>query len=126
MVLIYELEQCICLRDGDGSEIIWKRAQLLYYFLQVFVSLSHNIYVSDVLDSIGYMIMLYPSCIIISHVGPSIWLPACEVSQIQIRHTISSNKLVDNVGNLHMLFVYSHKCQAGKGNPSIGVRVFSI
>ena len=30
--------------------------------------------------SIGYMIMLYPSCIIISHIGPSIWLPACEVS----------------------------------------------
>ncbi|KAJ5994417.1 Major facilitator superfamily domain general substrate transporter [Penicillium sp. IBT 35674x] len=29
--------------------------------------------------NIGYMIMLYPSCIIISHVGPSIWLPACEV-----------------------------------------------
>lgn len=32
------------------------------------------------LDSIGYMIMLYPSCIIVSHVGPSIWLPTCEVS----------------------------------------------
>ncbi|CAG8110034.1 unnamed protein product [Penicillium salamii] len=31
------------------------------------------------LDSIGYMIMLYPSCIIVSHVGPSIWLPTCEV-----------------------------------------------
>ncbi|KAJ5526216.1 hypothetical protein N7494_012866 [Penicillium frequentans] len=29
--------------------------------------------------NIGYMIMLYPSCIIISHVGPSIWLPACEI-----------------------------------------------
>ncbi|KAJ5312794.1 hypothetical protein N7508_003624 [Penicillium antarcticum] len=29
--------------------------------------------------NIGYMIMLYPSCIIISHAGPSIWLPACEV-----------------------------------------------
>ncbi|RAK95822.1 MFS general substrate transporter [Aspergillus ibericus CBS 121593] len=29
--------------------------------------------------NIGYMIMLYPSCIIISHVGPSVWLPACEV-----------------------------------------------
>ncbi|PYH91853.1 MFS general substrate transporter [Aspergillus ellipticus CBS 707.79] len=28
---------------------------------------------------IGYMIMLYPSCIIISHVGPSIWLPTCEI-----------------------------------------------
>ncbi|QQK40560.1 Sucrose/H+ symporter, plant [Penicillium digitatum] len=29
--------------------------------------------------NIGYMIMLYPSCIIISHIGPSIWLPTCEV-----------------------------------------------
>ncbi|OOF96847.1 hypothetical protein ASPCADRAFT_396346 [Aspergillus carbonarius ITEM 5010] len=29
--------------------------------------------------NIGYMVMLYPSCIIISHVGPSVWLPACEV-----------------------------------------------
>ncbi|OHX00474.1 major facilitator superfamily transporter [Colletotrichum incanum] len=29
--------------------------------------------------NIGYMIMLYPSCIIISHFGPSRWLPACEL-----------------------------------------------
>ncbi|PWY67123.1 MFS general substrate transporter [Aspergillus sclerotioniger CBS 115572] len=29
--------------------------------------------------NIGYMVMLYPSCIIISHVGPSVWLPTCEV-----------------------------------------------
>lgn len=40
--------------------------------------------------SIGYMIMLYPSCIIISHFGPSKWLPACEVScspfSTQYRH----------------------------------------
>lgn len=34
-------------------------------------------------NSIGYMIMLYPSCIIISHIGPSIWLPTCEVSKNQ-------------------------------------------
>ncbi|PYH41586.1 MFS general substrate transporter [Aspergillus saccharolyticus JOP 1030-1] len=29
--------------------------------------------------NIGYMVMLYPSCIIISHIGPAIWLPTCEV-----------------------------------------------
>ncbi|KAK2024917.1 major facilitator superfamily transporter [Colletotrichum zoysiae] len=29
--------------------------------------------------NIGYMIMLYPSCIVISHFGPSRWLPACEL-----------------------------------------------
>ncbi|KAI5359983.1 putative major facilitator superfamily, MFS transporter superfamily [Septoria linicola] len=29
--------------------------------------------------NIGYMIMLYPSCIIIPHFGPHKWLPACEV-----------------------------------------------
>ncbi|KAF6804408.1 major facilitator superfamily transporter [Colletotrichum sojae] len=29
--------------------------------------------------NIGYMIMLYPSCIIISHFGPSKWLPGCEL-----------------------------------------------
>ncbi|PMD33348.1 MFS general substrate transporter [Hyaloscypha variabilis F] len=28
--------------------------------------------------NIGYMIMLYPSCIIISHIGPSVWLPTLE------------------------------------------------
>lgn len=28
---------------------------------------------------IGYMVMLYPSCILISHIGPSKWLPSCEV-----------------------------------------------
>ncbi|KAF2119050.1 major facilitator superfamily transporter [Lophiotrema nucula] len=29
--------------------------------------------------NIGYMIMLWPSCVLISHIGPSKWLPACEV-----------------------------------------------
>lgn len=29
--------------------------------------------------NIGYMVMLYPSCIIVSHFGPSQWLPACEL-----------------------------------------------
>ncbi|KAL2844577.1 major facilitator superfamily domain-containing protein [Aspergillus pseudoustus] len=29
--------------------------------------------------NIGYMVMLFPSCILISYFGPSIWLPACEV-----------------------------------------------
>ncbi|KAJ4299366.1 hypothetical protein N0V90_004611 [Kalmusia sp. IMI 367209] len=29
--------------------------------------------------NIGYMVMLYLSCIIISHFGPSRWLPACEL-----------------------------------------------
>jgi sugar phosphate permease len=29
--------------------------------------------------NIGYMVMLYPSCIIISHIGPEKWLPVCEV-----------------------------------------------
>ncbi|KAL4946313.1 hypothetical protein BDV06DRAFT_234655 [Aspergillus oleicola] len=29
--------------------------------------------------NIGYMVMLFPSCILISYIGPSIWLPTCEV-----------------------------------------------
>ncbi|KAF3008528.1 hypothetical protein E8E13_006219 [Curvularia kusanoi] len=29
--------------------------------------------------NIGYMVMLYPSCIIVSHIGPSKWLPTCEL-----------------------------------------------
>ncbi|CAG9950431.1 unnamed protein product [Clonostachys rosea f. rosea IK726] len=29
--------------------------------------------------NIGYMIMLFPSCILISHIGPAIWLPSCEL-----------------------------------------------
>ncbi|RDW72814.1 hypothetical protein BP6252_06721 [Coleophoma cylindrospora] len=28
--------------------------------------------------NIGYMVMLYISCITISYIGPSVWLPACE------------------------------------------------
>ncbi|KAL4929009.1 major facilitator superfamily domain-containing protein [Aspergillus undulatus] len=32
--------------------------------------------------NIGYMIMLFPSCILVSYIGPSIWLPACEVSEV--------------------------------------------
>ncbi|KAH8702231.1 major facilitator superfamily domain-containing protein [Talaromyces proteolyticus] len=31
------------------------------------------------LFSAGYIIMLYPSCVIISHFGPSKWLPTCEL-----------------------------------------------
>ncbi|KAH6891283.1 major facilitator superfamily domain-containing protein [Thelonectria olida] len=33
--------------------------------------------------NIGYMIMLYPSCVLISYIGPSRWLPACEVFGIR-------------------------------------------
>ncbi|EXJ81390.1 hypothetical protein A1O3_07681 [Capronia epimyces CBS 606.96] len=29
--------------------------------------------------NIGYMVMLYPSCITVSYFGPSVWLPSCEV-----------------------------------------------
>ncbi|KAL4904226.1 hypothetical protein BDW74DRAFT_179313 [Aspergillus multicolor] len=29
--------------------------------------------------NIGYMVMLFPSCILVSYIGPSVWLPACEV-----------------------------------------------
>ncbi|KAL3436391.1 major facilitator superfamily domain-containing protein [Aspergillus tetrazonus] len=29
--------------------------------------------------NIGYVVMLFPSCILVSYIGPSIWLPACEV-----------------------------------------------
>ncbi|KAL4759702.1 major facilitator superfamily domain-containing protein [Aspergillus foveolatus] len=29
--------------------------------------------------NIGYMVMLFPSCILVSYIGPSIWLPACEI-----------------------------------------------
>ncbi|KAL4745050.1 hypothetical protein BDW72DRAFT_199017 [Aspergillus terricola var. indicus] len=29
--------------------------------------------------NIGYMVMLFPSCVLVSYIGPSIWLPACEV-----------------------------------------------
>ncbi|KAL1852413.1 hypothetical protein Daus18300_012172 [Diaporthe australafricana] len=29
--------------------------------------------------NVGYIIMLWPSCIIVSHIGPSQWLPACEI-----------------------------------------------
>lgn len=57
------------------------------FFKYVFSFLQH-IAIPDALNSIGYMIMLYPSCIIISHVGPSIWLPACEVSQTRIVYWI--------------------------------------
>jgi hypothetical protein len=46
--------------------------------------------------SIGYMIMLYPSCIIISHIGPSVWLPAMEVS-LELFLALHLGWLVNNV-----------------------------
>lgn len=62
------------------------------------------------------MIMLFPSCIIISHVGPSVWLPACEVSG---NHTVLSrlNALTDllgDLGHLDLLFIHGHQREAGK------------
>lgn len=63
------------------------------------------------------MIMLYPSCIIISHVGPSIWLPACEVSEQYFSKVCLSETLTACLGHLgyfDLLFIYSHECKAGK------------
>src|SRR3954447_8943177 len=67
-------------------------------------------------NSIGYMIMLYPSCIIISHIGPSIWLPACEVSE---RHAAISRlnfliALPGNLGRVDLLSIYGHQRKTGK------------
>jgi ACS family pantothenate transporter-like MFS transporter len=50
------------------------------YFKCVLTAFSFSNLVAERSHSIGYMIMLYPSCIIISHIGPSVWLPAMEVS----------------------------------------------
>ncbi|CAG8139322.1 unnamed protein product [Penicillium salamii] len=58
------------------------------------------------LDSIGYMIMLYPSCIIVSHVGPSIWLPTCEVIWGVLTcclSTVSNEKQVNTTSSLNRL-----------------------
>lgn len=41
--------------------------------------------------SIGYMIMLFPSCILVSYIGPSIWLPMCEVNSLDTLHLIFYN-----------------------------------
>jgi hypothetical protein len=71
------------------------------------------------------MIMLYPSCIIISHVGPSIWLPACEVSRILFDLLVSrkpDKKLPGNLGYTDLLFIHGHRRETGKNhqlaNPS--------
>lgn len=60
--------------------------------------------------------MLFPSCIIISHVGPSVWLPACEVSG---NHTALSRlnaltDLIGGLGHLDLLFIHGHRREAGK------------
>ncbi|KAJ5508489.1 hypothetical protein N7527_010632 [Penicillium freii] len=47
--------------------------------------------------NIGYMIMLYPSCIIISHIGPSIWLPTCEFSQWYLPHEMALRMSLYNI-----------------------------
>jgi hypothetical protein len=40
--------------------------------------------------------MLFPSCILVSYIGPSIWLPACEVIRLTI-HLLSINLTVEQV-----------------------------
>lgn len=75
-----QTEQCICLWDEGGLESIWKPAQLLYYIFQV--SLLWYPQHQDAMltqGSIGYIVMLYISCFVVSHIGPSVWLPGCEV-----------------------------------------------
>lgn len=51
------------------------------------------------------MIMLYPSCIIISHIGPSIWLPTCEVSKNQFLLFRNADKVFRLFG-VYWLVVY--------------------
>lgn len=58
------------------------------------------------------MIMLYPSCIIISHIGPSVWLPTCEVSKNQFilpRYSETLTKLLDHLGYIDLLFIHGHQ-----------------
>ena len=72
--------------------------------------------------SIGYIIMLWPSCIIISHIGPSKWLPACEVRKktpIMPLSMDSSNIRAGYLGNVDMLSIGSHQPQSGLDNLSI-------
>lgn len=69
--------------------------------------------------------MLYPSSVVISYIGPSIWLPCCEVStkapSVRPRdHLVAYNKeyplirSIDHVGNLHCLSFDRHNASTGK------------
>ncbi|RAH67697.1 MFS general substrate transporter [Aspergillus aculeatinus CBS 121060] len=101
---VTELEQHdICLVDSDAEKaLVWRLDAVFlvvgflgYAFKYLDQTNISNAYVSGMQTdlklygnelnyfttffNIGYMVMLYPSCIIISHIGPAIWLPTCEV-----------------------------------------------
>ncbi|OJJ97174.1 hypothetical protein ASPACDRAFT_1882414 [Aspergillus aculeatus ATCC 16872] len=101
---VTELEQNdICLVDSDAEKaLVWRLDAVFlvvgflgYAFKYLDQTNISNAYVSGMQTdlklygnelnyfttffNIGYMVMLYPSCIIISHIGPAIWLPTCEV-----------------------------------------------
>ena len=60
--------------------------------------------------------MLYPSCVIISHVGPSYWLPFCEVwTLLDLRFMKSSNPLLEgHLGNPDLLLIHRHQLPHGE------------
>ncbi len=72
--------------------------------------------------------MLFPSCILVSYIGPSIWLPACEVNLVNtlrlLFHILTAKQVLwgvftcclstvtsaEQVGHVHSMTIpyYSH------------------
>ncbi|RDW87228.1 MFS transporter-15 [Coleophoma crateriformis] len=60
--------------------------------------------------NIGYMVMLYPSCIIVSHIGPSNWLPTCEILWGVMTCCLSTVTNVKQVYGLRFLIGFLEGC----------------
>ncbi|KAM5360956.1 hypothetical protein ACJZ2D_013410 [Fusarium nematophilum] len=64
--------------------------------------------------NIGYMVMLYPSRIIISHIGPSVWLPMCEVSYALPGKRPGLTKSPGQLGRVDLLLGCSYAPESSK------------
>lgn len=61
------------------------------------------------------MVMLYPSCILISYIGPSQWLPTAEVRRLTFTWPAAVlTWILGALGYLHMLSVNFQECESGK------------
>ncbi|CZR58777.1 uncharacterized protein PAC_08669 [Phialocephala subalpina] len=60
--------------------------------------------------NIGYMVMLYISCITISYIGPSVWLPACEVMWGILTCCLSTVTKSEQVYGLRFLIGFFEGC----------------
>jgi len=96
-------EQRLCQWDEGGSFALWQRAQPLHDLFQVSATAKCSSLRCLLTLSAGYIIMLFPSCVIVSHYGPGKWLPTCELMWGILTCCLSLSKNAKTIYGLRFL-----------------------